>query len=150
MQSQVWAGPTKLHGRLWPGVGGSHSLAGRGEGDLRLAISFPSEQADAEEMCFLVSVILSDDVGSQTPGGESKKWEPNCHLAGVEKVPGRCGLEGRSEPTLVCRSSSVMLPGLSHGVPPALVQSGVLLVFHDQNTASFNACFSVTFKPRVK
>lgn len=146
----MWAGPTKLHGRLWPGVGGSHSLAGRGEGDVRLAISFPSEQADSREMCFLVSVILSEDIGSQTPGGESKKWKPNCRLAGVEKVPGRWGLEGSSEPALVCRSSHVTLPGLSHGAPPALVQSGVLLVLPDLNTASFNACSSVTFKPRVK
>lgn len=33
---------------------------------------------------------------------------------------------------------------------PALVLSGVLLVFHDQNTAFLNACFSVTFKPLMK
>ena len=98
-------------------------------------------------------VCDTEGVVSQRLGGESEKWKPNCHLASVEKVPGRWGVEGRSEPNLVCRSSGVMFPGktsLSHGVPPALVQSGVLLVFHDQNTASFNACFSVTFKPRVK
>ena len=45
----VGRGPTKLHDACGLGSRDSHSLVGRGEGDMKLAIGFPSEQAGGKE-----------------------------------------------------------------------------------------------------
>lgn len=54
-----------------------------------------------EKLLKFPSVCDAEDIVGQMPGGESKRWKPNCLLASVEEESREVGAGGKGKPMLM-------------------------------------------------